>query len=81
MASEGVREMSKSEDKYIKDPLIELLAIKLYEYDVTSEGGIVLKVLATSKYKFGWKHIAPEDREIYRAMARGEEPFYEVEDD
>lgn len=48
----------------VKDPLIELLAIALYESSIRQEK----KTLADS-----WLTSCEEDREIYRRIARGEE--------
>jgi hypothetical protein len=52
----------------ITDPLIELLAIKLFEHD-SSEGYAPLTV------NLGWTTIPNEDRDIYRRQARGESPI------
>jgi hypothetical protein len=54
----------------IKDPIIELLAIKLYEHDGFGRHTI-FGHLATGGRE-GWLKIDDEDREIYRRMARGE---------
>ena len=59
----------------ITDPLIELLAIKLYEHDRCSPGGTVLRVLTQSESEPGWMSMPEEDRELYRAFARGEKPL------
>lgn len=50
---------------FVKDPLIELLAIKLYEHDQ--------KVVP--EVKMSWLWLAEDDRECYRKMARGEAPL------
>jgi hypothetical protein len=52
----------------ITDPLIELLAIKLFEHDVDSSEN-------PGTVNTGWMMMANEDRESYRKMARGEEPI------
>lgn len=52
----------------IKDPLIELLAIKLYEHDW---GEWPLKKRAAKP----WMKASEEDREMYRRIARGKEPL------
>jgi hypothetical protein len=60
--------MAKDEKDYvetIKDPLIELLAIKLFEHDHDIEE------------RYDWLMIPNVAREIYRKMARGEEPIGE----
>lgn len=58
----------------VADPLIELLAIKLYEHDTLN--GRNPPNLST-----GWMTMANEDRELYRQMARGKEPIgYEPDD-
>jgi hypothetical protein len=56
----------------IKDPLIELLAIKLYEHD---HQGLWPQRINS------WMAIAEEDREAYREMARGEQECTETERD
>ena len=60
----------------VKDPLIELLAIKLHEHDCTKG------VLETYHYpkKEGWRDdcwaaLHEEDREAYRKIARGEDTY------
>lgn len=53
-------------DDYIErvaDPLIELLAIKLYEHDNSR----------TRVPVYNWCSLCNEDREIYRKIAQGEE--------
>jgi hypothetical protein len=52
----------------ITDPLIELLAIKLFEHDVDDAEN-------PGAVNAGWMMLANEDRESYRKMARGEEPI------
>lgn len=49
----------------VRDPLIELLAIKLYEHDHTRYPMYPMN-------EPSWTHLAEEDRESYRRMARGE---------
>lgn len=56
----------------ITDPLIELLAIKLYEHERTGEAGTTLRALAVGDLEAGWLALEEEDREVFRAMARGE---------
>lgn len=61
--------MPSREERYLEtidNPLIELLAIKLYEHD--TENRKDPKVLRT-----GWMTMSNEDRELYRKLARGEE--------
>ncbi len=60
--------MAAPDTKYkeaIKDPLIELLAIKLFEHDADYKGNDPIS-LST-----GWMTMCSEDREAYRNMARG----------
>ena len=52
----------------VKDPLIELLAIKLYEHDQNTWP-------PTSNSALAWGRIEEDQRLIYRAMARGERAF------
>lgn len=47
----------------ITDPLIELLAIKLYEHDCQDT--------FPPKSLTGWLAMPEEDRELYRDIARG----------
>jgi hypothetical protein len=47
----------------IKDPLIELLAIKLYEHDHASG--------CWPERNTTWMKLDDEDRELYRDIARG----------
>jgi hypothetical protein len=49
----------------IKDPLIELLAIKLYEHD---QGEWPLR---ESSFTYPWMKLADERRQLYRDMASG----------
>ena len=51
----------------IAEPLIELLAIKLFEHDNESDGK------PPAVLRAGWAALCEEDRESYRAVARGEE--------
>ena len=57
----------KGEDytEMVSEPLIELLAIKLYEHDYI--GGRPPKTP-----NLGWLALCNEDRETFRQMARGE---------
>jgi hypothetical protein len=55
----------------VTDPLIELLAIKLFEHDTWGHGKLTFKSQTTC-----WGMIDEEDREPYRRAARGEEPIY-----
>jgi hypothetical protein len=52
----------------ITDPLIELLAIKLFEHSGQDEFG-----LARKTPKIGWMQLLCEDRQFYRDIARGKE--------
>ena len=52
----------------VTDPLIELLAIALYEHDHNTWP-------PTSNSSTGWGRMDDDDREIYREMARGEKAF------
>lgn len=54
----------------VKDPLIELLAIKLYEHD--SRLGLKFWF---DKDEPTWAGLPEEDRESYRRIARGEEDY------
>ena len=56
----------------VADPLIELLAIKLYEHDTMGESFV-----ARVEQRYCWARLDEEDRESYRAMARGESDLYE----
>jgi hypothetical protein len=51
----------------ISDPLIELLAIKLFEH---AQEEWPVKYITPS-----WRDTSEEDREIYRRIARGEDEF------
>ena len=53
----------------IADPLIELLAIKLYEHDA-NDGRWPPKAGSSSQ---SWMATCEEDREAYRRLARGED--------
>ena len=55
----------------VADPIIELLAIKLYEHDTV--GG---RMAAQPGDRNVWAEVDEEDRESYRAMARGEVDLY-----
>jgi hypothetical protein len=58
----------------VADPLVELLAIKLYEHDTMSDGAVdTWPVTRTC-----WAALPERDRKRYRAAARGEEPYGEV---
>lgn len=58
----------------IENPLIELLAIKLYEHDgVDAVGSWPPK----PGYHIAWMRMPDEDREIYRKLARGEDDLDE----
>jgi hypothetical protein len=50
----------------VKDPLTELLAIKLYEHDHQGKWGPGI---------VSWAHLDEKDRELYREIARGERDF------
>lgn len=68
--------MSKA-DQYLEevtDPLIELLAIKLFEHD-TSNGR------RPKTPNMGWMSMYNEDRESYRKMARGQDVIGYVPED
>lgn len=52
----------------IKNPIIELLAIKLYEHD--AQNGIFLG--RNHESMTNWFKLADEDRELYREIARGD---------
>jgi len=56
----------------IKDPLIELLAIKLHEHDRQDGKWPGIRPGWESP---SWMSIAEEDREIYREIARGNKPI------
>lgn len=60
----------------IADPLIELLAIKLYEHDTFSHAP---KGATWPSDRPCWSGVCEEDRNLYRAMARGETAIYEIE--
>lgn len=60
----------------ILDPLTELLALKLYEHDTLADG----RVDTWPTTRTCWAALAEDDREAYRALARGEEPYGEVDD-
>lgn len=49
----------------IKDPIIELLAIKLYEHDCNGGG------TRPTVPNLGWWNMCCDDRESYRNVARG----------
>ncbi len=61
----------QQEMSVIKTPLIELLAIKLYEHDKD-----YLNRRIGLQEKECWAAMSEEDRESYRKMARGESPLY-----
>ncbi len=50
----------------VKDPLIELLAIKLYEHDHDRYPPVSV---------YPWSLASEADREIYRQIARGKENY------
>jgi len=50
----------------VKNPLIELLAIKLFEHDQYRKGSAIVA---------SWLDQGEEDREIYREIAAGNEPL------
>ena len=54
----------------ITQPLIELLAIKLFEHD---QWGIFPIPLGSSGPS--WMKLSHSHRELYRAIARGDEPL------
>lgn len=60
----------------ITDPLIELLAIKLYEHDIGN-----LWPVGHGYGSIPWMKCSEEDRETYRRIARGEADLPEPEDD
>lgn len=49
---------------HVKDPIAEILAIKFFEHDCRRDGNET----------GSWFDLDAERREMYRAMARGEEP-------
>jgi len=49
----------------VSDPLIELLAIKLFEHDMVGSR-------SPKTPNMGWMTMPNEDREIFRKMARGQ---------
>jgi hypothetical protein len=55
---------------YITDPIMELVAIKLYEH-----GGDRYPQTLVS-----WLALPEVDREEYREMARGNRPIYQLRD-
>ena len=57
----------------IKDPLIELLAIKLYEHN-SKDGSWPPRSPLTS-----WMYLEEDDRQIFRDIARGKQALAEVE--
>lgn len=67
----------------IKDPLVELLAIKLYEHDDKSGAWPPLRATAAeSTRRFvqpNWIYLSERFREKYRDMARGVIPLEEQE--
>lgn len=56
---------------YIREPLIELLAIKLYEHD--HQNGRFPSTGGTGQTN--WMKLNDEDRDIYRQIARGSAPL------
>jgi hypothetical protein len=54
--------------EHVTDPIIELLAMKLYEHDLESGWPPAKGVSLTP-----WNFMSNEDRESYRRIARGEE--------
>lgn len=54
----------------VADPLVELLAIKLYEHDSTDG-----HFRARGTTMTNWSSLADADREVYRAIARGERDY------
>lgn len=54
------------EGRKITDPIIELLAIKLYEHD---------RLPAQYQPVYDWMRMSEDDREVYRRFARGDEPL------
>lgn len=52
------------------DPLIEILAIKLYEHDHGAKWPVPQAYGGVT-----WMKLDEEDRELYRRMARGEAPL------
>jgi len=74
MAQFGGREPSEWVGKTVDNPLVELLAIKLYEHDELN-GTTNLRSLAQGGSASGWFGLADTDRELYRKMASGLEPL------
>lgn len=68
--------MSKEENytEVITNPLIELLAIKLFEHDTIN--GKNPKTL-----NMGWMTMCNEDRETFREIARGKETLGYIPED
>lgn len=54
---------------YVPAPIIELLAIKLYEHDFG-------KWPPDPHIGAGWRNLAEEDRQPYRDMASGKRDIY-----
>lgn len=52
----------------VKDPIIELLAIKLYEHDST----LGRWPIPPGNSMPNWSHVPEEERELFRQIARGE---------
>lgn len=61
----------------ITDPLIELLAIKLYEHDTFSYAP---KGKTWPSDRPCWRMVCEDDRQLYRSMARGEDDLYDDQD-
>jgi hypothetical protein len=61
----------------ITDPIIELLAIKLYEHDTFSYAP---KGKTWPSDRPCWRLVCDEDRDVYRDMARGAESLYDDSD-
>lgn len=53
----------------ISDPIIEILAIKLFEHDTEGNGR------NPDQLRVGWAKLLCEDREAFRAMAKGRRPY------
>lgn len=59
------------EPDFVKDPLIELLAIKLHEHDTFSKR----YPPDPKESKESWMALCSEDRDAYRELARGKGPL------
>lgn len=68
--------MNKEDDylEFVEEPLIELLAIKLFEHDAVS-------YKTPKTLNIGWMTMANDDRELFRNLARGRTPIGYVPED